>query len=177
MSYGYGGPISSLINGLAALLSLFASYFSPVTSRKVVVGPSLVNQLVSSGKLGTFVETYGSLSLHTEHCKLLHEEAQEALRRYMDKGLAELTRADQETAELSKVLRRRLSEEESLILAQVLSYGDSLAFLGSREAKSAAVALGVRPLGYEEFVVEAYRRGLISPSEAMHTLGRSLEVA
>ena len=170
MSYTYSGPISSLLNGVAALLSVASSYFAPATRPSVLVGPSFVRRLISTGRFSTFLETYGAISLHTQHFGSLSTGAQEMLNGLVDKGLVNPLKSEEEAPELLELLKSQLSDEEAWVLARALRDRARTVFLGSNEAKRMAVELGIRALSYEEFVVEAYRRGLLSSAEVLGDL-------
>lgn len=167
MSYIYGGPVSSVLNGVAAFLSVASSYFAPATRPSVLVGPSFIRRLISRGRFDTFLETYGSISLHTQHFSSFSSEAQEMLSALVDKDLVNLLDSERETQGLFAILRSRLGDEAALMLARAIRDRSRTVFLESDEAKSIAVELGVTALGYEEFVVQAYKRGLVSSAEAL----------
>jgi len=170
MAYSYSGPIGLSVNGFAALLSGAASYFTPVSVGGVVAEPFLISELNSSGKLHIFLETYGSFSLNIKHFQSLDENAQEALEVLMEAGLVELSELGEEGTKLFEMLRSRLSDEEALSLAQALDCSANMVFVESEEAKAIAVELGVRPLSYEDFVLDAFRRGLIKSEEILSIL-------
>ena len=170
MAYSYSGPIGLSVNGFAALLSGAASYFTPVSVGGVVAEPFLISELNSSGKLHIFLETYGSFSLNIKHFQSLDENAQEALEVLMEAGLVELSELGEEGTKLFEMLRSRLSDEEALSLAQALDCSANMVFVESEEAKAIAVELDVRPLSYEDFVLDAFRRGLIKSEEILSIL-------
>jgi len=170
MAYSYSGPIGLSVNGFAALLSGAASYFTPVSVGGVVAEPFLISELNSSGKLHIFLETYGSFSLNIKHFQSLDENAQEALEVLMEAGLVELSELGEEGTKLFEMLRSRLSDEEALSLAQALDCSANMVFIESEEAKATAVELGVRPLSYEDFLLDAFRRGLTKSEEILNIL-------
>ena len=167
MSYIYGGPVSSVLNGVAAFLSVASSYFAPATRPSVLVGPSFIKRLISRDRFDTFLETYGSISLHTQHFSSLSSQAQEMLSDLVDKDLVSLLDPQRETQVLFEILRSRLGNEEALMLAQAIRDRNRTVFLESEEAKSIAVELAITALSYEEFVVQAYKQGLVSSAEAL----------
>jgi predicted nucleic acid-binding protein len=63
-----------------------------------------------------------------------------------------------------------LSDEEALSLAQALDSNANMVVVESEEAKTTAVELGIRPLTYEDFLLDAFRRGLIKAKEILKTL-------
>ena len=88
----------------------------------------------------------------------------------VDKGLVNPLESEEEAPGLLELLKSQLSDEEAWVLARALRDRARTVFLGSNEAKRVAVELGIRALGYEEFVVEAYRRGLLSSGEVLGDL-------
>jgi len=170
MYLSYSGPIGLSVNGVAAFLSGAASYFIPISPTGVVAEPAFLNELDSSGKLHVFLEAYGSFSLNVKHFQLLDENVQEALKVFIDEGLVELLDLSQEGTELFEMLKSRLSDEEALSLAQALDSDANIVVLESEEAKTTAMELGIRPLTYEDFLLDAFRRGLIKAKEILNTL-------
>jgi len=170
MDYAYGGPLGSSVNGFAAFLSGAVSYFMPISLTGVVVEPAFINELCRLDKITAFLETYGSISLNIRHFQSLDEKVQRALKILIDKGLVKILDLSREGTEFYEMLGTRLSEEEALSLAQALDSGVNRVVVESEEAKSMAVELGIRPLSYEEFLLEAYKQGLVKSSEILKIL-------
>lgn len=170
MYLSYSGPIGLSVNGLAAFLSGAASYFIPTSPTGVIADPAFLNELDSMDRLYVFLEAYGSFSLNVKQFQLLDENVQEALKVFIDEGLVELLDLSPEGTELFEMLKSRLSDEEALSLAQALDSNADMVVVESQEAKKTAVELGIRPLTYEDFLLDAFRRGLIKAKEILKTL-------
>ena len=168
MSYAYAGPISSVINGLAALLAAASSFLSPISHIRIVAGPSFISRLASEKRIRAYFKMYGSLNIDLQNFRSLEVSIQRTLVPFMERGLVNLVSLDTETERLSMALRSILGDEEARVLALALQR-DGTAFVETGEAVSVANRMNVSALTYDQFLVEAYRRGIVEASVVMES--------